>query len=573
MAYFLKKTTPSKKGEYLQIYESKYTPGIGCRNHSYEKIGYVSDLKKQGIKDPISYAKQRVDELNNNKSQEGQPQISDVSTQVNVGYFLLKSMLDKLGLEEDMKMMTSNKKFQYEFYDFISTMIYAQVINPGSKLKAFEKVIPNIYGCDKYSYNQILDGINYIGSDYQKFIELFNHHIQEIYPRTTDKVYFDCTNYYFEIDLEDEFRKKGPSKENRKNPLVGQALLLDSDQIPLAMTLYPGNESEKPHLRKHIEDIKDRYNVNGKVVQVADKGLNCAANIYAAVKEASDGYIFSKSVHGKNLSSSEKEWVLKEDENNIWYEVNDENGNLHYKYKEVIETYDYQFYDSDNNVQEFQVKEKRIVTYNPKLAKKQRNEIMKEVEKLKSKLTVKGLAREEFGDAIKYVDFEEKDKTGKKVKIQPKINKDKVEESLKYAGYNLLVTSETDKKAKDIYDIYHGLWRIEESFRIMKTYLEARPVFLQKQESIYGHFLICYLALTVLRLLERKTFKDELSTSQLVGFIRDYNVTSTGGDNYINNATNSSTYLKIKEVLGLSKLGNLYLTKKNLDNLLTNADV
>lgn len=239
----------------------------------------------------------------------------------------------------------------------------------------------------------------------------------------------------------------------------------------------------------------------------------------------------------------------------------------------IRDIYDYQFYDSDNNIQEFQVKEKRIVTYNPKLAKKQRNEIMKEVEKLKSKLTVKGLAREEFGDAIKYVDFEEKDKTGKKVKIQPKINKTKVEESMKYAGYNLLVTSETDKKAQDIYDIYHGLWRIEESFRIMKTYLEARPVFLQKQESIYGHFLICYLALTVLRLLERKTFKDEVSTSQLIDFIRDYNVTSTGGDNYINNATNSSTYLKIKEVLGLSKLGNLYLTKKNLDNLLTNADV
>ncbi len=413
-------------------------------------------------------------------------------------------MLDKLGLEEDMKMMTSNKKFQYGFYDFISTMIYAQVINPGSKFKTFEKVIPNIYGRNKYSYDQILDGINYIGSDYQKFIELFNHHIQEIYPRTTDKVYFDCTNYYFEIDLEDEFRKKDPSKENRKNPLVGQALLLDSDQIPLAMTLYPGNESEKPHLRKHIEDIKDRYNVNGKVVQVANKGLNCAANIYAAVKEADNGYIFSKSVHGKNLSTLEKEWVLKEDENNIWYEVNDENGNLHYKYKEVTETYDYQFYDSDNNIQKFQVKEKRIVTYNPKLAKKQRNEIMKEVEKLKSKLTVKGLAREEFGDAIKYVDFEEKDKTGKKVKIQPKINKTKVEESLKYAGYNLLVTSETDKKAQDIYNIYHGLWRIEESCRIMKTYLEARPVFLQKQESIYGHFLICYLALTVLRLLEKK---------------------------------------------------------------------
>lgn len=572
MSYFLKKTSPSKKGEYLQIYETIYIPGKGSRNHSYKKLGYTVDLKKQGINDPISYAKKLIDKLNED-TQEGQPQIGEVSTQLNMGYFLLKSMIDNLKIDKDIELMTSNRKFQYKVSDFIRSMIYAQVIDPGSKHRAFERVIPNIYGCSKFSYDQILDGVNYLGNDYQKYIELFNHHIQDKYPRVTDKVYFDCTNYYFEIDLEDDIRRKGPSKENRKSPIIGQALLLDGEQIPLAMTLYPGNESEKPQLRKHIEDIKERYDVKGRVVQVADKGLNCAMNIYAAIREANDGYIFSKSVHGKNLSSSERNWVLLDNEYNIWHNVIDKNNRLRYRYKEVIDKYEYSFYDSDNIKQTFTVKEKRIVTYNPKLASKKRNEILKEVEKVKTKLTIKGIAREEFGDGCKYVEFDSKDNEGKKIKIQPKINETKINEDLEFAGYNLLVTSEIEKSAEEIYDIYHGLWKIEESFRIMKTYLEARPIFLQTKESIYGHFLICYLALTTLRLLERKVFKDTLSSAELIDFIRDYNVTSTTGENYINNAARSSIYTKIKETLGLSKLGNLYLTKRNLDNLLTNVDL
>ena len=571
MAYFLKKTKPSKKGEYLQIYESKYIPGKGCRNHSYKVLGYVSDLIDKGIKDPIKYAKDIIKKLNDD-SDNSIPQIGDYSSSKNVGYFLLKAMIDNLNVDNDLQLMTLRKQFKFKISDFIRSMIYSQIINPGSKLKAFEKVMPNIYDIQLFSYDQILDGIEYIGSDYQKYIELFNYHIEKIYPRDTKKVYFDCTNYYFEIDLEDELRKKGPSKENRKCPIISQALLLDSNQIPLGMNLFPGNESEKPYLRKSIEDLKERFNVVGKVIQVADKGLNCAKNIYAAVREASDGYIFSKSVHGKNLSNIEKEWVLTENDYNIFHDVISKDGKLKYRYKETIDKFEYSFIE-DGRKQTFTVKEKRIVTYNPSLAKKQKKEILKEVEKAKTKLSIKSASREEFGDCIKYLSFESKDKTGNKIKINPSLNMDKINEDLSYAGYNLLVTSELDKNAQEIYEIYHGLWRIEESFRIMKTYLEARPVYLQKEESIYGHFLICYLSLVVLRLLELKVFNDELSSSELISFIREYNVTETPEKNYINNAIRSETYLKIKSTLGLSKLGNLYLTKKNLDNLLNDVDL
>ena len=133
------------------------------------------------------------------------------------------------------------------------------------------------------------------------------------------------------------------------------------------------------------------------IVQGADKGLNCAKNIYAAVREANDGYIFSKSVHGKNLSSQEKEWLLMENENNVWTEVLNKDGSLHYRYKEQIDKFTYCFVDDEGNKQTFTVKEKRVVTYNQNLALKQRKEILKEVNKAKS-ISVKGLAKEEYGD-------------------------------------------------------------------------------------------------------------------------------------------------------------------------------
>lgn len=563
MKYFLKKTKPSKKGEYLQIYISQYIPGKGSRNRSYRSLGYVSDLMKQGIKDPIAYGQRIVGKLNESISTDV-PQIGDVSTSMFAGHFLLKARIDRLSVDDTLNLMASNRKTSFKISDFIRSMVYAQVLNPGSKLSAFENVIPNIYGARTFSYDQILDEIEYIGSDYQKYIECFNHGIELNWHRNTKKAFFDCTNYYFEIDLEDDLRRKGPSKENRKSPIIGQALMLDAEQVPIAMERYPGNESEKPYLRKTVEDRKSRYDISSKIIEVADKGLNCAKNIYYLHKEGKDGYIFSKSSKGKSLSRAEKEWIALDNDDQLWKEVKDEEGNLLYRYKETIGSYEYKFIDDDGREVRFRTKEKRVVTYNPYLARKQIREIEKEVEKARN-LSVKGFVKEEIGDKAKYINIKAKDNS--QTKFEAEVNEEMVSEAKKYAGYNLLVTSEWKMTAKEIYKAYHGLWRIEESFRVRKTYLEARPVFLRNKESIYGHFLICYLALTVHRLLELKTFEDKIPISALVDFIRQYTITETKEKTYINNSTRSSVYEQIKSTLGILKLGNLYLTQKDVNSL------
>lgn len=568
MSYFLKKSIPSKKGLYLQIYRTNYVPGKGNKNKSYQAIGYVSDLKAQGIEDPIKYALKLVKELNEKNPSPRVKQVGENSVTKNLGYFLIKAVIDGLDVDKIMNTFTQQKHFKFKMSEFVRAMIYAQIANPGSKLKAYEKVIPNLYGVQTFSYDQILDGIEYIGQDYTKYIELFNQQINELWGRQTDVNFFDCTNYYFEIDLEDDMRRKGPSKENRRCPIIGQALLLDKEQIPLGMLMYPGNQSEKPYLRKMIEDTKTRYDIKGRVIQVADKGLNCAKNIYSAVKEANDGYIFSKSVHGRCIPDAERKWVLLKNDINPWVDVKDSSGNIIYRYKECIDVFEYKFLDNNGEEVKFKVKEKRIATYNPSLAAKQKMEITNEVNKAINGITIRELSKEEFGNMSKYVNFTATTKDGEKAKIASSLNQEKINEDLAMAGYNLLVTSETNMPAQEIYAVYHGLWKIEESFKIMKSYLDARPVFLQKEESIIGHFTICYLALTILRLLEIKIFKNRISTQNIIEFIRQYSITDTGEKCFINNSTKGRISDIICEVLGLTKLGNLLLKQRDVDLIL-----
>ena len=153
------------------------------------------------------------------------------------------------------------------------------------------------------------------------------------------------------------------------------------------------------------------------------------------------------------------------------------------------------------------------------------------------------------------------------MKIAASLDRERIDEDLSLSGYNLLVTSEAEADAREIYKAYHNLWRIEHSFRVMKTCLEARPVYVSDPDTIFGHFLVVYYSLTIMRLIEFKVFEDRLPIEQLFDFIRDYRVTENIDGGFVNNATDTPTYRAIKQKLGLSKLGNVYLTKKDLDNL------
>ena len=534
MAYFLKKSN-YKKGTYLQIYESFYDPERkGGAHRSYKALGYVHELQAKGIDDPVAFYKEEVIRLNQqlkaSRDIKKARQISDESPEKLIGYFPMKNINDKLSVKKYIDLMQTATDFRFNVFDLISALVYARLVQPCSKVKTFDEVIPKLFDSYDFSLNQLYDGLEYIGCEYEKIIEIYNHQIQQMYKFDTSHTYFDCTNFYFEIDREDDFRRKGPSKENRKEPIVGLGLLLDANQIPVGMKLFLGNQSEKPVIRNIIQNLKERNSVSGRTIQIADKGLNCAENIFHARKNG-DGYIFSKSV--KMLPEIEKTWVLLP---NDYMDVKNASGEVICRIKECVDDFEYKFKDSETgNEKRFKIREKRIVTYNPRLAKKQIYEINKEVEKARL-LKASQAKKSEYGDCAKYVTFTPADKKGNETegRIKVSINEELIKKSLELAGYNMLVTSEISMSGRAVYDAYHNLWRIEESFRIMKSQLDARPIYLQKEDTIAGHFLICYLAVLLTRLLQFKILKNNYCSEDLFEFVHDFRAAQISERKYIN---------------------------------------
>lgn len=554
MAYYLKKTR-LKGRTYLSIDESFYSHDKkGTAHKCFKSLGSVETLRANGIDDPIAFYQKEVDELNKKRKYDSVRKISDKSPLLYLGYFPLKSIMEKLKIKKYVDFFRLTTNFEFDLYEMLASLIYARAVNPCSKQRTFHEVLPCLYNSYDYSYDQLLDGLSYVGSNYRKFVEIFTTLTGKVYGLDTSKTYFDCTNFYFEIDREDDFRKKGPSKENRKDPIVGLGLLLDSNQIPIGMEMYPGNESEKPVLRDVIDNLKKRNNITGRTIHVADKGLNCAQNI-AFSKKSGDGYLFSKSVKG--LPKKEKEWILLENDYTV---IRDKNGKELYRYKSCVDQFPYTVEHEGKEVT-VQLTEKRLVTYNSTLAAKKRYEINRMVEKAKS-LTLSQAKRDDYGETGKYMNFTD----GKGGKAKVSINQEAIDKDLQLAGYNLIVTSETCMTDSDIYSTYHNLWRIEESFRIMKSDLDARPVFVQKESTIKGHFLICYLTVLLERIFQFKVLNNKYGTSEIFSFMKDFRVTEAGGK-YINTTTDSDLIKHLSEITGLP-LRNYFLSETQVKSIL-----
>ena len=567
MAFFLKKTN-NKKGTYLQIYESYYDPERkGGAHRSFKPIGYVHELMAKGIDDPIAFYTEEVVKLNQehkiSKQKEKERLISEESPEKLLGYFPLRNINDSLGCKKYIDLMQTATDFRFNVFEMMTDLIYARTVHPCSKSKTYIEVIPKLFEKHNFSLGQLYDGLEYIGSEYEKIIEIYNHQINQRYRFDTSHTYFDCSNFYFEIDKEDDFRMKGKSKENKKEPLVSMGLLLDAHQIPIGMKIFPGNESEKPVLRNIIDDLKRRNNITGRTIQVADKGLNCINNIIHALKNG-DGYIFSRSV--KTLSDVEKTWVLLE---NDYVDVKTKDGEVLYRIKECVDDFTYTYTDSEGHTKKRQIREKRVVTFNPKLAEKQKYEINRQVEKAKA-LKACQAKKSEYGDSAKYVSFIAADKKGQETdgKVKVELNEKAIENAKKLAGYNMMVTSELTMTASQIYNAYHNLWRIEESFRVMKSQLDARPVYLQKEETITGHFLICYLAVLLTRLFQIHVLADKYGSEALFDFMHDFRVAKVSDRKYIN-LTRASSFIKDLTTLTGLPLTSYFLGNEDINKMLS----
>lgn len=560
MAYFLKKSKQHNR-TYLAIYESFYSPDSNdTRQKCIQSLGSVESLKENGIEDPINFYKKQIAIMNEERKSRNankkfnQKLISDVSPEKYLGYFPLCNILNTLDVEQHFDFMQSTTNFKFSVFDVFSSLVYARTVAPLSKYRTFHDILPSLYKDINFSYDQLLEAVEFVGSEYEKFVEIFTVATHDNYGTDTSHTYFDCTNFYFEIDKETDFQKKGPSKEFKKDPIVGLGLLLDANMIPIGMKMYPGNESEMPVLRYVITSLKKQNNISGRTIQIADKGLNCARNIIEA-KNNKDGYIFSKSI--KKLSEKEQKWVFNE--NNIFTDVLDKNNKIRYSYTSCIDEFEYSYTDDDTKKTYRQtVKEKRVLTFSPKLQRKKLIEIDKMVEKAK-KLRHAQAKKEEYGESSRYVKFT--DENGKKANVI--LDEEAIEKDRKYAGYNLLVTSEYNMSDEEIYNAYHNLWRIEESFKVMKSELDARPVYLHKENCIKGHFLICYVSVLLIRLFQFKILENRYSTSSICKFIKEFRVVKISENRYIN-MTRASDFITDLAAALNQPITNYYLTEKQI---------
>lgn len=543
MAYYLR-ITNKNKGKYLQIYETfrvKETKTVKAK--CYESLGYEGDLKTEEINNPIEHYKKYVEQLNAEKELKKliskTEKITDENKTVNIGTSLVKGIFKTLRLEEIFKAfgIIFNRRFSH--YEIFRDLVCARIFEPKSKLYTYNEILPIVNPHFDYSLDDVYSFLEDFGSRYESIIELINASLSKKYERNTSISFFDCTNFYFEIDKSDELRAKGPSKENRKEPIIGMGLLLDRNCMPITMQMYPGNQSEIPMLKKCIDSARKQKIIVNRTIRVADKGLNCGNNIYEALMNK-DGYIFSKSVI--KLSEKEKVWVDLEN----GYTETYENGILVFKIKSCIDEFTYEHTDENKKKNPFKSKEKRVVYRSKKLYDKKMFELDKLEVKVKN-LSLSKAKKEKYNAYASYIDFVGLDKNGEITdKTIIKINQEKLNRDRKYAGFNMIVTSEINASDNDIYDIYHHLWRIEETFRILKTNLDARPVYVQKESTIFGHFLVCYTSILMVRILQFLVYKNEIKSNELIEFMKTFNVYKIDDDLYINQLKPKNYLEKIK---------------------------
>lgn len=459
----------------------------------------------------------------------------------NIGYLFLNKIYNDLGINQVLNRYKSDKKIEYDLNGLTKLLVFGRILDPQSKKKTFqskdEYLFPLTSCEDEKTIYKVLDVLDTISIKIQNRMntKIKNSDI----GRDTELTYYDVTNYYFEtmygdedlykldehgnkildekgkpVIIEEGLRKKGVSKENRKNPIVQQGLLLDRNGLPVMYKLFPGNTQDKTSFKDILENNISDFSL-GKIIIVADNGMNTQENKYL-ITNNSNGYIVSKSV--KKSWTKLREWAL---DDNDYTNINTQ-GEVTFKYKSRINEITLECKNPDGTKSKKVIKEKEIIYWSKKHYEKELFENQKFIEYLESckehpdKLKDKQRKSQEF---IKVIDLDKK--TGEPIKTKKLVVllDEKIEKYKETMGFYSIVSSEIKTSDTELINKYHGLSRIEDSFRIIKSDLEGRPVYVWKKEHINAHFLICFIALTIIRIIQYRILKlENKSTTNVDGW-------------------------------------------------------
>lgn len=579
------------------------------------RIGKHSELLKI-TEDPLAYAKEQIakynDEMKNNKVTmevtidfdkkiKSSNDLVSSSNQLNIGYFILQKIYRNLAIGSFFKKATSDSKITYDPNLINRFMTYARILEPDSKLGTYDH-LHKYYEQPDFKYVHILRTMDILEQNYDEYISHLFNYSNRIVPRDTSVCYFDCTNYYFEIESNDEdyvdevtgelikgLRKYGPSKEHRPNPLVEMGLFMDAHGIPISMCINSGSDNEQtcaiPLEQKMVKMLKGK-----KFIYCADAGLG-SLNIRQFNSMGGRAFIVTQSI--KKLSNTLKKAVFNDYDYRIlstdapvtighlksFDKTNKTNLSLYkdmaYKIINANKAIDLRLYEEKKlkNGKTRKVKSKAllkqkvIVTFSRKMMEYQRYIRNKQIERAKKLL--KNLDPDSFKkgphDVTRFIKRVSTPKSGDKVTDSYVINQNIIDEEEKYDGYSAIATN-LDDDAKSIIEISSNRYKIEDCFRVMKTNFSARPVYHQNRERIIAHFMICYTALLIYRLLEVKlsAYGTHFTTENVIETLKNMEVANVQDMYYLSTYNGSQICTALNAIFDLN-LDKRYYQPKELN--------
>lgn len=429
------------------------------------------------------------------------------------GYLFLQSVYYSLQLHKTCRKLKAKYKFEYDINAILSDLIYSRVLEPASKRSSF-KTASEFLEKPSYRLHDVYRALDVLGNECD-LIQSEVYKNSRFSGKRNDKVlYYDCSNYYFEIEQEDGNKKYGKSKEHRPNPIIQMGLFMDGDGIPLAFSLFPGNANEQTSLKPLEKKVLEEFGCQ-KFIYCSDAGL-ASESIRSFNHLGERAFIVTQSI--KKLPAEEKAWAL---DRNGFRRVSDDRPVDITKIPED----DTGLYYKDEPYTTKKLHQRLIVTYSPKYALYQKMIRDKQVERAQKMIdsgsTKKN--RKNPNDPARFIGTIAATKDGEAADIHSYLDTDKIKSEAQYDGLYAVCSDLLDDDVKDILKVSEGRWQIEECFRIMKTDFSARPVYLQDENRIKAHFLICFLSLVSYRLLEKKlsgkyTCEEILDTLKAMNF-------------------------------------------------------
>ena len=507
----------------------------------FEKLGNQKQIEERfGKQNTIDEIKKYIRNLNNEDKEEeiikkefnpSKKIPMNLKKQFNVGYLFIKKLYNDLKLDEICNNIQNKYQFHFDLNEILSYLVYARIIYPSSKLETF-KQCQNFIEQPKFKLHDEYRALSYIAKNIDYIQENLFNNSKNVIKRNSKVIYYDCTNYFFEIDEEDDLRKYGISKEHKPNPIVGMGLFMDGDGIPLSFNIYPGNQNEQKSLIPEENKIINNFKLDdSKIVLCTDAGLasdeikkfnvkdNRGFVITQSLKKLKDEYkkeVFDKSnwrmandfKNFYNLNTIEQDSSLKEKYyDTLFYKIiQTETKSVK---QDLIVTFSFKYFDYNRNIRNSQIERARKSIENNQVTRKGKNQ----------------------NDYRRFIDSINSTDNGEVAEnITYSINQDIIAEEEKYDGYYALTTNLVGD-VNEIFKVVKGRWEIEESFRIMKSDFLARPVNLSREDRIKSHFLTCFISLFLYRLLEKK-LDYKYTTSQILNTLRNMNVIEHKGYGY-----------------------------------------